>query len=98
MALDNWTDHHRAAIEWIPFASMWMGTRATDRPLLTKAFEQFALAAAAAAVAIYVNDKVQDVRLSDLTARVAEIKADTRADIAALRADIAAMRADLRNE
>jgi hypothetical protein len=97
MPPSDWTDHHRAALDWFPFASMWLGTRATDRPALTKAIEQLLMAAIAAAAGVWANDKIQDTKLTALTATVAEVKGDTRADIAAIRADIAAMRTELFN-
>lgn len=75
----DWIDHHRSVLDWMPFASMWLGTRDTDKPLLTRAFENLLMAAAAAALAVYVNDARQDDRLTALTAQVEQLRQDLRA-------------------
>lgn len=86
------TDHHTQLIEWIPFAAIWLGTRAADRPLLTRSIEGAIVAGMSAALAIYVNDTRQDEKLAAITRTVQDQRADLRADLADLRADIAALR------
>jgi hypothetical protein len=85
----------REALHWVPFAAVWMGTRAADRPLLTRAFENLLMAAAAAALGIWANDRLQDYKLTHIAATVGEIKADYKQDVTAIRAELAEIRAIL---
>lgn len=78
MPPSDWIDHHRTALDWIPFASMWLGTRADDRPRLTKTMEQFLMAVAAAALAIYVNDKLQDYKIEQLQASIHQVREEMK--------------------
>jgi hypothetical protein len=91
----DWLQHHRAALEYVPFASMWLGTRATDKPALTGAMEKLLIAFAAAGLAMYANDKVQDYKLAAISESIVTLKQDTRDDIRALRTDIAALTATM---
>lgn len=92
MAIRDAAGHHAQLIEWIPFAAVWLGTRAADRPLLTRSIEGAIVAGLSASLAIYVNDARQDVKLAEIAASVKEQRAELRADLHTLRADLAALR------
>lgn len=87
-------DNHHNIASCVPFAAALMTKPPTDRPLLTRMLEQGALAAIAAALAIYANDKAQDEQLSALRREISELKADTRAALSELRQDLAARRTE----
>lgn len=91
----DWINHHSAGMNYVPFASMWLGTRAADKPALTGAIEKLMIAIAAAGLAMWANDKVQDQKLSSISTEISSIKTDQRDNIAAIRADIAELRGQL---
>ena len=64
----DWGEPGRQLIDYIPFVSL--AVKNPDRPLLTRLAEQSAIGVAAALAAIYVNDKVQDHDMQQLTAEV----------------------------
>lgn len=78
---------HSNLWQFIPFVGTIISDRREGSPLITKLIEQGALAAAAAAIAIYVNDQHQNAQIASIVQEVRQYREDTRAQFAEVKAD-----------